>query len=375
MPLATKLRAAGIKERPEPLKPLWAGPENFGALGGVTQSLLNDFLLCRERFRVKYLEGLQLVDQFSHRLEYGNMWHVCEEAFAMDQDVGKELQLYCQQLGRRYGTAGEQITQWYNICKVQFPLYVKWWAQHPDMKNRLPLAQEQVFNVPYKLPSGRTVYLRGRWDSVDAVKDGKLTEVWLQENKTKGDIDERHLIHRLRFDIQSMFYVVALQEFQRSTKLGGLLLKRNPIVGVRYNVIRRPLAGGKGTIKRKKDETAADFYTRLGAIIEQAVGTEYGLPPGEHFFFMRWNVRISQNDIDRFKHRFLDPFLTTLCDWYDVVTKGHYLDPFFSPLHFQTPFGLYNPIAEGRGTDVDEYLENGSKIGLRRADKLFRELE
>lgn len=34
----------------------------------------------------------------------------------------------------------------------------------------------------------------------------------------------------------------------------------------------------------------------------------------------------------------------------------------------------YNPLAEGRPTDLDNYLADGSTVGLQQADDLFPEL-
>ena len=41
----------------------WKGPE----VAGVSQSLLSRYLTCKERFRIKTIEGLKPVQQFFHR--------------------------------------------------------------------------------------------------------------------------------------------------------------------------------------------------------------------------------------------------------------------------------------------------------------------
>ena len=61
---------------------IWDGPEE----DGITQSLLSRFLVCRERFRILVVDGLKPVDQFSSRIEYGQMWHLCEENLAAGND-------------------------------------------------------------------------------------------------------------------------------------------------------------------------------------------------------------------------------------------------------------------------------------------------
>jgi hypothetical protein len=404
-PLSSKLKKAiRLKPRSESV---WAGPCGKGPNGGITQGLLSRFLVCRERFRLAAVEGLQPVDSFNHKLEYGQMWHTCEESLANGDgevkvtDHGKlkpvweaRLQAYCKTLCQRYRTQQEQIQHWYNACKVQFPVYVSYWAKHPDVKQRTPILQEQVFNAPYALPSGRIVRLRGKWDSVDLIGKGKGAGVYLQENKTKGDIKEEQLKRQLSsgFDLQTMLYLVALNQ----ESYGG------PLRGVRYNVIRRPLSGGKGSIVQgkgtqgskcskcketgilkdgtacpkcdgvgriggKPPETDEEFFGRLGTILREE----------PEYWFMRWKVEVSQTDIERFKVQCLNPILEQLCDWWEWISTDSRGDPWrecCTGQHFRYPYGIYNVLQEGGSAEMDEYLNTGSELGLARTKTLFREL-
>lgn len=361
-------------------EPLWEGPSSDGPNGGITQSMLNQFLVCRERFRVKYVLGLQPVDQFNHRLEYGSMWHCCEQSLAAkDTDPWEKLDLYVSKLCERYPLQQADIIHWYNICKLQFPIYVDYWAKHPDVINRKPLLQEEVFNVPYKLPSGRMVRLRGKFDSVDLIDGG----IWLQENKTKGDIDAQLLQRQLSFDLQTGVYLVALDTYWESVFQGPIPpfhdSKKIPLAGVRYNVIRRPLGGGKGSIRQKKNQTQDEFYEELGNLIQGATGPEWSVLPDEHYFFMRWKVAFTPKDIETFKQQFLNPVLEQLCDWWNWIQSNDKLwgsldgTP-YNHIHWRAPYGIYSPLYDGKPTDMDEYLLNGSTVGLRRAESLFREL-
>ena len=368
MPLASNLET--LKHGQEPL---WQGPSSDGANGGITQSMLNQFLVCRERFRVRYVLGLQPADQFNNRLEYGSMWHACEEGLAAkDEDPWARLDLYAGELLKRYPLQQEEILKWYEICKIQFPIYVDYWAKHPDVLNRQPLLQEEVFNIPYKLPSGRTVRLRGKFDSVDLIDGG----IWLQENKTKGDIDPQLLQRQLTFDLQTGVYLVALN-------CNSHLRFGKDIAGVRYNVIRRPLAGGKGSIRQKKNQTQEEFYEELGELIEDATGPEWGVLYDEHYFFMRWKVGFTPKDIENFKVKFLNPVLQQLVAWWDWISSATGSANPFDPnwgsgnfgVHWQAPYGIYSSLYDGRPTEVDEYLASGSTVGLRRAESLFKELK
>lgn len=353
---------------------VWEGPSSEGKNGGVSQSMLGKFLQCREEFRIKYVLGLKPNDGFSHHLEYGNMWHLAEENFAADKDWKKPLLEYAKELKIKYRTQQAEIEKWYNCCLYQFPIYVDFWKKHPDTKGRTGLFQELVFKVPYALPSGRVVYLRGKFDGGDLIKDKQGSGIYLFETKTKGEVDPIALQQQLNFDMQTMMYLVALQEGYISPELESAKSKIE-IKGVRYNVIRRPLSGGKGSIKQKmvdgKMETDAEYYSRL---------QQYFIDEPEEWF-IRFKVEISQKDIETFKQQFLNPILEQLCDWWQWA--GNNPNPFAvsydgvdnTGLHFRHPFGVKNMIDERGRSDYQSYMETGNEVGLQRVKQLFGELQ
>lgn len=380
--LAKTLKGKGIKTLSPDLQgtPFWKGPEE----DGITQSMLNDFMFCRERFRVRTILGLGTADRFNKSIEYGNLWHICEEHLAKRSDWKKPLQDYTKVLIRKYPLEQAEVLKWYNVCLIQFPVYVEYWKAHPDVKNRTPLLQEEVFRIPYQLPSGRTVHVKGKFDSVDFIRSEGLAGIYLQENKTKGDIDEASLQKNLRFDLQTMFYLNALVT---GAGLGTDVTSHwpdefndQPILGVRYNVVRRPLSGGKGSIRQHQPtksnpqgESLESFYSRLL--------NDY-IRPEPEYWFKRWKTEISRADLEAYQDRFLNPILEQLCEWYDHVSvcydRG--MNPFTTAhpkkyIHFQCPYGVYNPISEGYATDLDEYLASGSRAGLVKIETLFPELE
>lgn len=376
------LQKAGLT-MPKNREPVWKGPEE----DGITQSLLSRFLVCRERFRLLMVEGLKPAEGFNQRLEYGNMWHVCEEVFATsgnpivsnpvaDPPWLKALKRLTKDLQLKYRNQQEQVVHWYNVCRTQFPIYIQYWKRHKDVMQRTPLLSEYSFAVPYTLPSGRVVKLRGKFDSVDIVGKGKTASIWLMENKTKGDINETLLKRQLTFDLQTMLYLVALQTLctmDIQPRNVALWNQGHKIIGVRYNVIKRPLSGGAGTIRKHQPtksnpsgESDEEFYARLGGIITERSDE----------FFMRWNVEISQHDIETFKTQTLNPVLEQLCDWWEAITGAPSVVDSFSRTHqhYRMPYGLYNPMLEGDASDLDYYLATGDDTGLQRTTNLFPEL-
>lgn len=390
MNLSDILKQAGVKSAQEMRDaPVWDGPESYKSNGGITFSLLSRWLVCKERFRCLVVEGLKPMDGFQHRIEYGNMWHLCEEHYQqeglitaptnMPNDyVNSRLKDYCIELCKRYPLAQDEIDKWYNVCRIQFPLYIKYWREREKTDNSASLLREKTFRVGYNLPSGRTVYLRGKWDEVLLRQGG----VYLKENKTKGDIDPVAIPQQLKFDLQTMIYLCALdadrEEIGNALDSAGLWYNGWDYGGVIYNVVRRPLSGGRGNITQKKGsknvpaESKADYYKRLGRIID---GTDSEDAPGPDYFFMRWKVDISRRDIDRFRQRTLNPILEQLCCWWDGVSGSQYLRNIPNEcLHYQMPYGVWNPLAEGRGTDYDNYLMHGDLTGLVKTTELFPEL-
>lgn len=364
--------------------PLWEGPYSEGKNGGVTYSLLSRFLVCRHKFWYRVVKGLKQEEGFDYKMEYGNAWHLCEENLAAGKDWKEPLKQFCLGMSRSYPANSPDVVKMYECCKVQFPIYVEYWSKQKDVKNRKPLGQEEVFKVRYKVPCGRKVVLRGKFDSRDLIDK----KVYVQENKSKSDIDPDKLKNDLPTDLQSMLYVIT----------SNLVDARLPIGGVRYNVIRRPLSGMKYNIKQRKgmgkakkgEETAEEFYTRLGEVIRETSFDAKGKAKEHSDFFVRFKVDLTDKDINNFKRMIFNPVLTQLCDWWDSI-QGDPFDPWTTDIasmlppdfneripnkhHYLFPSGCYNPALEGRAAAIDELIQTGNERGFKRTETLFNELE
>lgn len=370
MPVPPALVNSMKEVRKKQTTAVWAGPESES--GGITQSLLGRFLVCRERFRLLVVEGLKPEATFSAPIEYGQMWHICEEEFATQADkwwdtAVDRLKEYCRQLCTAYPWNKEDIAKWYNICFIQFPIYVEYWKKNKQETNRRPIYQEKTFKVPYELPDGRVVFLRGKYDSVDTTVVQRRRGIYLGENKSKSQIDELKLNRQLSFDMQTMVYLSTLRMIDPD------VVDPKLVRGVRYNVVRRPLSGGVGSIRKHKPtkknptgESDKEYYNRLRDVILENVDT----------FFARWTVEVSHQDIDRFQQTFLNPILMQLCDWWDWVKDKPASQVWEDNpgLHWIAPYGTYDILKEGGFSDVDGYVHGGSLVGLTRIDNLFPEL-
>lgn len=358
---------------------LWKGPH----VDGVTQSMLNRFMACPERFRLKYVLGWGLKKGFDRNIHYGNMWHICEEMIAMKKPWRQPLKDYANRLITAFPNQREDVVKWYNVCLVQFPLYLEKWRGHKQFEGRKPALSEYVFEqiVPVRGSdveevgfgnSFHPVKLRGKFDSVDVI-DGN---VWLQENKSKGEIDEFQIKRQLTFDLQTMMYLSVIRDMIKS-KTPPFHKGKFKIAGVRYNVIKRPLSGGVGSIKQHKPtkknpsgESTEEYFKRLHSVIKENIDS----------FFIRWTVDITDEDLDRFEREFLHPILLRLCLWWESI-QNNIFDPWKSPsggpnpFHYRCPYGVYNPLTEGGSTDYDVLINEGTTVGLVQMDSLFPELQ
>lgn len=348
-------------------EPAWKGP----VVDGVSQSLLHTYLVCKERFRITAIDGISTPDAFNKSIEFGQMWHICEEHLAAHMEWEQPLTNYAANLSLKvYRTESYQINQIFNLVKLLFPIYIDYWKDDKEVENREPLFQEKVFKVDYELPSGRSVKLRGKFDAADVIKG---EGVYLQENKTKSQIDKEAIELQLNNDLQVMMYLIALRAY----------IPKERIKGVRYNVIRRPLGGGKGSIRPKKGsknipaETMSEFYQRLEGVIKEDLDS----------YFVRWKADVSEEDLDRFAEETLNPILEDLTDdyewWEFCKTEGanpydyikrqkvfkHHLQR-----HYRLPYGTYNVVQRGGQTELDRYMNTGSTVGLCNIKEFFREL-
>ncbi len=366
--LKDRIAAAMVTRRPR-TEPLWKGP----VVDGVSQSMICRFLVCRERFRVAYVEGLQPFPTLSKPLEYGNMWHICEEHFALGQDWSKPLTAYTNTLHQKFSAQPDEVSKLERICRTQFPVYVDWWKKNSPVVPKTAILSEYVFTEMHTLPDGREVKLRGKFDRVDS---GSTGEFWLRENKTKSEIDDVKIQRQLRFDLQTMMYLTALMKMRKSGK-APFHKKKLRLGGVEYNVVRRPLSGGKHSIVQKKPtkkmpkgESADAYFNRLGGLIKD----------NPEDFFARWDVVVTENEVHRFQCEFLNPVLTQIMDWWEALMMSDPMNPWEyngglgNRHHYRTPYGLYNVLLEGGSTDLDEYIESGNRVGLTTVPMLFPEL-
>lgn len=186
---------------------------------GITQGLLSDFLACRERARL-YLSGVRPRGTTRY-LAFGSLFHKCLELYYGEGvDVEHESNRYFEEQISN-GRNPQEVEEDVAILPHLFAGYAKHWMKEDEEKEWVEL--EGVFDTPLDI-GGETMRLRGRCDGIFRV-NGRL---WLFETKTMSQMQEG-LNDALALDNQVLMYITA-----KSILLG------EEIIGVCYNVIRRP---------------------------------------------------------------------------------------------------------------------------------------
>jgi hypothetical protein len=405
LPPKPKTKSALTPRQIEARTSLWKGPD----VDGITSSLIGKFLECKERFRLKVCEGLREARDFDALTEFGSIWHAAEENYVGNKPWLEGMDKYVKQLKEDYCTAEEEIDHWFNVAKAAFPIYIAFYKSGIQ-RGRTPLLEEVAFNVPYTLPSGRTVRLRGKFDCVFWMPGTSL--LILQENKTKGEkyIDTAAIPETLPKNGQTMIYQTALRKSlitdPKVIKAMGLkgpsLINLGPkgdqtmllpkssktpkVGGVVYNVIRRPLSD-QYAIRQKKTESKPEFYKRLHDTIKADCVNSQGQFNGVNKHFFRWDCQLQQSHVDDFHGKCLNPLLEHLCDWWEWIEFDPY-DPWrprtfngslgpitHNTIHYQTPWGYFNTLAAGFRGAFYELLTVNRRFNLEKVSTLFPELD
>lgn len=307
---------------------------------GISYSLMCRYRNCKERFRLSTVEGLRPKERKA-ALDFGTIFHKALELTAQgltsSQVIAGVMKLY------KNSSFDPMLIR--QACTL-VPHYNAYYAG--DKHNYI--AQEEVFDIPYKsITTGKIVRLRGRRDEVYEL-NGKI---WLQENKTKTTIDETKIMLTLPHDLQTMLYIYSMTHDYKDRKIGGVL----------YNVIRRP------KLEQGKKETELGFLTRLNEHISK----------DPSHYFKRYEVELVKSDITKFFNTTLVPLVENIVVWWESI-KSDPFNPWVdeqgkpNPHHYQTPFGIFDPMTIGVG-DYFDYVTSGLLIGLERVETAFPELE
>lgn len=270
-----------IPKKPTLSKEFWTPAD------GVTQSLLAEFLSCRERATLSYKKAWSTV-QTSNALTFGTLTHsVLEKCYIylsqkvldwrLENIIDNTCREYKELISKdRLWTPEDEQTLEMNkgFLLVLLPGY---WRKYQKLDSKKTfLAVEKEFKNPWK----ENVPLRGKID-IAYEQNGEL---WIMDHKTKSILNDE-TENRLSFDLQGMFYIL---NWQLST---GKLPN-----GFIQNILQRPR-------QRKSDgETLKHFIDRI----------EGGM---DDTYYKRITMTINQKEFNYWLRSEFTPMMDELLGW------------------------------------------------------------
>lgn len=327
---------------------------------GISQSLLQKFITDRDRFHIHAVRGKRETDR-KEAMEFGSIFHkMAEIGSEMKSRFTKSKMDRAVEQYMRVAYPSEESMKLARIALVTYYGYRKWQEDRPKYKfiDAEPVFAEKhtlppiTFNVAdcisLRVPRNTDITLRGRIDGVLEIDN----EMWIEEYKTKGQINIAMLSDTIPENIQVMIYAVCSQ------------IKYNrPCAGVIYNIIR------KCALKQRQKESELDFLQRVREDIED----------NPAFYFYRLAYKFQRGAIAKWIKEELNPILYQLYFWWRSI-EANPLDPWQSlegienPFHGRKPFGIYDSLSQGKG-DFFDLIVYGRTGGLRDEVQMFPELQ
>lgn len=265
----------------EPKKKFWT------PLDGVTQSMIAEWLSCKERARLGYKEGWTS-ERVSNSLTFGTLCHtVLEKCYGyltqniQDWKLDNIIENTCtdfkkQIVEERLWTPEDEENLQINLGYMN-ALLPAYWRKYlkVDAKKKY-LAVEKEFSNGWN----NRIPLRGKIDVVYTFND----EVWVMDHKTKSILNDETET-RLSFDLQGLFY--SLNWWLETNRLPN---------GFIQNIIQRP------RLRKGQDETLKHFIDR----VEKDVDDTY---------FKRIQMTIKKDEFDRWLKSEFTPIMDELLGW------------------------------------------------------------
>ena len=258
---------------------------------GFTFSLLDTFMSCPQKHRLRTEEGLAS-PRGSTALHFGSLFHEChdylykasmEKGFkteSLPQTITRILkEIYAKDQKKMAAAFADTVAlEDYEMNFGQVEIVLRAYAEQwkADFTSFKFLGLEELFDHQYVLhlpemywkECGKSVTLRLRGKRDGRFQSGK--RMWLLETKTKAQIEDSVIIDKMAWDLQVMIYLLVMwQEFGQAP--GGVL----------YNLVRRPM------LRQGKAESMPKFLERIREDIDKRP---------EHYF-MRLNASITAQEI------------------------------------------------------------------------------
>lgn len=252
---------------------------------GVSQSVLNAFLDCRELCRMSTVLGYAEPGA-SWPLVFGSISHTVLELYYARLCHGQapDMPADVDAAVARYRASDENATRQHDemaeeaqaILHVMMPEYQRRWRER-DVRVTW-VASEPEFRVPFD-----DYDMVGKMDGLFQENE----EHWILETKNKSRFNQTYDLW-LAIDLQLQYYLEAVRYVYRIVPAGAV-----------YNLIRRPER------PTKKSESAAEFFAKLREDVRKR---------SDHYF-VRFKARFSKAELDA-NHRSVHAKIKTFVEWF-----------------------------------------------------------
>lgn len=309
---------------------------------GVSSSLLNLWLTCREQFRLEVVEGWR-----SHNtpfyFAFGTCSHWClQQAYAKPEIpnakgvaklVGDFERLWKKERPQAPQKQRESQEKVYGLAEALLPTYFQRWAgdfpgekyprRHNTVQPKTWEGLEKRFEYTYTYPDGKKVPIRGTRDGL--IYDAKR-KLWLFDSKFRSVINEEDTLDTLPHDFQQMLYLLVTMEEYKQAPAGTVM-----------NIARRP------GHRQGQNEGLREFLKR--------VAKDVANPKRWDHYFMRVQMDITPREIQEWRTTQLDPLMLDVRAWWEGRAP-HYMNPnaliskygrcqMFNAIVFKNYNGLY----------------------------------
>lgn len=300
----------------------WKGPVE----GGITQSLINKFLVCPYQFYIYAGLGLKENKPDNDNLMWGDIFHKALELAIEHPSLIKDMTIDdLEEIGKK---VKQHISdKWPKSPSTYFHTVMNMLKLYDDSyKLQMPgIVTELEFEEKYTTPKGLTCTLRGK-------RDGwHLPTKTLIEHKCKGRIDKESTTQEIPVDQQVCLY----------SMISGA-------ENVIYDLILIPEAQ-YGFPQMRPGQTLKNyvdswFSTHTGP----PSSTLWPINKKKHYWFAQIPIPITQENIDNYRKFTLDPLIDRIYRWWDHVTQPGF-DPdnpdYYNDVFYKTPIRQFNAHA------------------------------
>jgi len=286
------------------MKLAWKGP----LIDGISQSIINRYLTCPYRFFLYAALGLEDPEEYNANLTWGDSFHVGLEHLITGESIEESTTHMLTHLKTTYPMSGPT-----------FPHSTTHMLKLYDLSylNKEEWVTEQEFKVPYTLPCGRQLTLRGKLDGHN------ITKTRAVEHKCKKRHDKNKLRQEIYKDLQICLYslVTGIREWQ-------------------YDVIKIPDLQYSPPVKR----TVESFENQVRRWYTEVDFGDYPINKKKRLWIDQFPVYLSEDNITIFKNRTLDPILLRMCKWYEKVSSDSFDPEVYDDIYYENPIRHFNPL-------------------------------